>query len=446
MYHVTSKQHLISQLKRIDNLTNHSGKFQLDLINEMIKNHPEKILNTRVKIDTGKFCNARCQFCYYLDSVKVRDFLTLDEVKHSGFIPKLFAKGITEFEFSGGEPTLCYEIDQIIDYIKEMGQNYNIEPKFSVVSNGYFLDELITRCPDITDVLISLHGDRHTHNQITKIKHSYDKIINFVEKYSQLESEQLPILIRINVVVTGYNFSEEFQELLKSYIKKGIQINLLPLNFWSDASNQSISKEQYQFIYNSINQFVTNATKELKFQTWLPLLKRNQKYKAIHGANLLNIRYPEVCKLNKDSFPYAVSHYDHFFDKKDWNKIFYPNDIGKPKDSFYEKNKFNFSKVLDRKYLERTLLDETNLSHYIDSTCQECIYFKTLKCDGLKYINQEEKTIFSETEQELNERIIKSKGKQNARNRSKRFIPTGTTSARAKYCTNETILQRKKGY
>jgi sulfatase maturation enzyme AslB (radical SAM superfamily) len=72
------------------------------------------------------------------------------------------------FEFSGGEPTLCYEIDQIIDYIKEMGQNYNIEPKFSVVSNGYFLDELITRCPDITEVLISLHGDRHTHNQITK--------------------------------------------------------------------------------------------------------------------------------------------------------------------------------------------------------------------------------------------------------------------------------------
>lgn len=435
---VTSQQQLSSQLRRMDNVSNKSGKFKLDLINEMIKQFPDKILNTRVKIDTGKFCNARCQFCYYYESIKVRDFLTLDEVKESGYIPKLFAKGITEFEFSGGEPTLCYELDQIIAYIKEVGKKHNIEPKFSVVSNGYFLDELVTRCPDITEVLISLHGDSKTHIGVTKIKDSYNRIVNFIEKYSQLESDQLPILIRINVVVTGDNLNNEFYELLKSYIKKGIQINFLPLNFWSDASGQTITKEQYKKIYDSINWFTYTLDKELKGTTWKSLLKRNQKYKDIHGANLLNIRYTEICKLGKSSIPYSVSHYEHFFDKKDWNKIFYPNDKGKPQDSFYKKNLFFFNRELNRFHLEKTLLDDAGLSHYIDTICKDCLYFKTLKCDGIKYINQDTKTIYKETEDELNDRVQKSKGHPNGK--QTRFKSIRSNSKRKKSSSTKAIL------
>ena len=435
---VTSQQQLSSQLRRMDNVSNKSGKYQLDLINEMIKHFPDKILNTRVKIDTGKFCNARCQFCYYYDSIKIRDFLTLNEVKESGYIPKLFSKGITEFEFSGGEPTLCYELDQIIAYIKEVGKKYNIEPKFSVVSNGYFLDELVTRCPDITEVLISLHGNNKTHVGVTKIKDSYNRIVNFIEKYSLLESDQLPILIRINVVVTGDNLNNEFYELLKSYIKKGIQINFLPLNFWSDASGQTITKEQYKKIYNSINWFTYTLDKELKGTTWKSLLKRNQKYKDIHGANLLNIRYAEICKLDKSSIPYSVSHYEHFFDKKDWNKIFYPNDKGKPQDSFYKKNLFFFNRELNRFHLEKTLLDDAGLSHYIDTICKDCLYFKTLKCDGIKYINQDTKTIYKETEAELNDRVQKSKGHPNGK--QTRFKSIRSNSKRKKSSSTKAIL------
>ena len=435
---VTSQQQLSSQLRRMDNVSNKSGKYQLDLINEMIKHFPDKILNTRVKIDTGKFCNARCQFCYYYDSIKIRDFLTLDEVKESGYIPKLFSKGITEFEFSGGEPTLCYELDQIIAYIKEVGKKHNIEPKFSVVSNGYFLDELVTRCPDITEVLISLHGNNKTHVGVTKIKDSYNRIVNFIEKYSQLESDQLPILIRLNVVVTGDNLNNEFYELLKSYIKKGIQINFLPLNFWSDASGQTITKEQYKKIYDSINWFTYTLDKELKGTTWKSLLKRNQKYKDIHGANLLNIRYAEICKLDKSSIPYSVSHYEHFFDKKDWNKIFYPNDKGKPQDSFYKKNLFFFNRELNRFHLEKTLLDDAGLSHYIDTVCKDCLYFKTLKCDGIKYINQDTKTIYKETEDELNDRVQKSKGHPNGK--QTRFKSIRSNSKRKKSSSTKAIL------
>lgn len=435
---VTSQQQLSSQLRRMDNVSNKSGKFKLDLINEMIKQFPDKILNTRVKIDTGKFCNARCQFCYYYDSIKIRDFLTLDEVKESGYIPKLFSKGITEFEFSGGEPTLCYELDQIIAYIKEVGKKHNIEPKFSVVSNGYFLDELVTRCPDITEVLISLHGDSKTHVGVTKIKDSFNRIVKFIEKYSQLESDQLPILIRINVVVTGDNLNNEFYELLKSYIKKGIQINFLPLNFWSDASGQTITKEQYKKIYDSINWFTYTLDKELKGTTWKSLLKRNQKYKDIHGANLLNIRYAEICRLDKNSIPYSVSHYEHFFDKKDWNKIFYPNDKGKPQDSFYKKNFFFFNRELNRFHLEKTLLDDAGLSHYVDTVCKECLYFKTLKCDGIKYINQDTKTIYIETEEELNSRIQKSKGHPNGK--QTRPSSTRSNSKRKKSSSSKAIL------
>ena len=184
--------------------------------------------------------------------------------------------------------------------------------------------------------------------------------------------------------------------------------------------------------------FVSKLSKDLKDSTWKSLQKRNQKYRYLHGANILNIRYAEVCKLNKDSFPYSVSHYEHFFDKKDWNKIFYPNDTGKPQDSFYKKNKFFFNRELNRFHLEKTLLDDAGLSHYVDAVCKDCLYFQTLKCDGLKYTNQEAKTIYNETEEELNFRIQKSKGRPNGKQTGS--SSTRSNSKRKKSSSSKAIL------
>ena len=155
-----------------------------------------KNFNQKVKIDTGKFCNARCYFCYYLDRVKERDFLTLEEVLDSTFIGTLLQKGIRKFEFSGGEPTLCWDLGEIINYIRYLAENaYRIDPEelhFSIVTNGFILRDkyktisnrdhgeyIITPAEYqyVEEILFSLHGHKALHQEITKINQTKNSIM-----------------------------------------------------------------------------------------------------------------------------------------------------------------------------------------------------------------------------------------------------------------------------
>lgn len=392
---------------------------------KLFDTHVSAKLNNRVKIDTGKFCNARCQFCYYFESLTNRDFLSLDEIKEQGIIPKLFEKGIYQFEFSGGEPTLNWELSEIIAYIKEVGEPYLVTPTFSIVSNGYKLQECLDANPDITEVLISLHGNDEHHPQITQISKSYDKIMEFIDK-NLIKHRQNKLTIRINVVVTGYNLTQDFMTTLFCLVLNGIQINLLPLNFWNSASNMTITKEQYNKIYYSINRFfiymkggknkpvahiidklkIYNSDKFEQFQlAEVPtetiveaLITSINKYRDL-GSKLITIRYAEACRLNDLARPHVMNHVKHLFDQKDWSKIFYPRDY---KDT---KNNFDFTRNQNLDSALKTLYSDRIQSNYVDTICKKCYLFNAHHCDGLKYIDQNKRTIFKETEEEYEIRM-----------------------------------------
>lgn len=449
---IATEAHLTEALKNYEKILNkyynNKGK-SLDF---------NSFLNTRVKIDTGKFCNARCQFCYYIESVQNRDFLSLDEIKNQNIIPKLLEKGINEFEFSGGEPTLNWELNDIINYIKEESKNYNIEPRFSIVSNGWKLKEVIENHPDIKEVLISLHGNSINHNNTTKISRSYTKIIDFI-KWKLDDHRNRNFRIRINIVVDGDNLTRDFTNLIFALVLNGIQINFLPLNYWSDASikdnNPNLSDAQKtKKIYSSLNYYfkhygtseknpLTNIIKRflnpynlknnINYEYILSNETENPNYKPTHfdllkefklldpetnkpnteplfikvlegykfsfnyyksnGSNIINIRYPEVCRLIPEAKQYTIAHLGHFFDKHDWNKIFYPND-----DKLGNKNQFIFSRNLNKENVVETLVQEKLLTNFVDKICSRCPDFRLGKCDGLKYIDQKNKHIYKTKE------------------------------------------------
>ena len=430
----------IATLNRVDRGSFLQTHLNIDIdpskpINEKFKYLEEEVVknfNTRVKIDTGKFCNARCQFCYYFSSLTNRDFLSLDEIKEQGFIPELYKKGITEFEFSGGEPTLNWELPEIIDYIKEQGKEFGIEPKFSIVSNGFKLQECIDANPDIKEVLISLHGNDVEHPKITRISKSYEKIMEFITT-NLLAHRKGQLLIRVNVVVTGTNMTQDFMTTLFCLLLNGIQVNLLPLNFWDDASNGQnqdtpFTKKQKSEIYYSINKFIRyvkgdkgnsvykiinqlkqynkdkfelfklNETSQDDLMNALMLSVNEFKKK---NTKLINIRYAEVCKLSDLARVHAVNHIKHFFDRHDWNKFWYPLDN---KDISYEepgsKNNFDFTREPSIAELSKVLYQDRIQSNYVDDVCRKCNLFISHHCDGLKYIDQKEKTIFKETSEE----------------------------------------------
>ncbi|EJY6936240.1 radical SAM protein, partial [Staphylococcus pseudintermedius] len=83
--------------------------------------------------------------------------------------------------YSGGETLLHPDIKEILDYGGKLGL-YQI-----VFTNGHFINDSIIKNfkkNNVGTVLISLHGDKTTHNFLTGHKLAYDRAINAIEKLS----------------------------------------------------------------------------------------------------------------------------------------------------------------------------------------------------------------------------------------------------------------------
>ena len=372
---VKRHQKIISKLLREKYATNFFNNF------ESVKN----FLNSKIKMDTGKYCNARCSFCYYYDSLKDDDRLTLDNVKNTNLENVLINTGM--IEFSGGEPTLVKDLPDIMNYLisKKYYLTKNDQLYFGIVTNGTNLKGFIEALKSyekmyligrLSSVLISLHGSKSVHDNITKLNGSYDKIRIAV---NYLRRTYPNILVRINIVLTGQDIDKEFLELLKSYVENGIQINLLPLNFWEDTKIEA----NYDKIYNDVNTIM-----DYIYSNSLTVADNN--YKSKYGAHLVNIRYIRLCKLDPKYHKFAVNHFDHLFDKLDWNKVWYPK----------YKHGINIypNKKLTKESLIEAYVRDAEVSHYIGDICKSCPDFKNLKCDGLKYIDQENHIVDSDLE------------------------------------------------
>lgn len=427
-----------------------------NVINRTTEITKRQKLNKRVKIDTGKFCNARCNFCYYLDRVKERDFLTIDEVMERRLAEDLLERGIREFEFSGGEPTLCWDLGEIIKYIRYIAkESYSIEPHnlhFSIVTNGTILrdkykpitnkdhGQKIITPPEymyVEEILFSLHGHRELHQSITKLNNSYDKIVDFIDEWiggivglgEQIPSPDSPDLntwnlnsmikkIRINIVVGPETFiptaeSQRFIRMILGYMKAGIQINLLPMNAWDCASNQIAEQAFYEGITDGINYFLSN----LHLGRFM-LTRENLKYRFENGSNLFNIRYFSPCLIKpkyKAYTQFIVNHYDHLFDRSDWNKVLYPEEQSSAHTSKIYKNVYSPLNI-NPASMAKAFFKDANQSHYVDRICADCNQFKNLKCDGQKYTNQKTNQIIYNTK-EIRTQYVNSQHPHHSNNR-----------------------------
>lgn len=363
---------------------------QQSIFREYFKYSNTYPINKRVKIDTGKFCNASCNFCYYLPHLNSKTFLKEEDLV---FIPKLLANGIREFEFSGGEPTLHPNLQGLINKIITLAKREDVpeeELNFSIVTNGIKVKEA-SMIPQLNEFLISIHGTEETHDKIIGSKGAFKRILDFISSNFKQD-----FLIRVNVVVSKDNAqnlrSLEFIELLKSFISLNIQINLLPHNFWSEA--QAISKNDETEIYNTLN----TISDEL-----FPLLMLRDVNNLSDYPNsklrspILNIRYAQVCKLDESTQVFARGHLDHYFDQHDWNKIYYPSDANPDILNNYS----NLDTEINHLSILESLAKESSVSHYKDRICANC---KSFSCDGRKIIDQSKNLVFKETIEEFRQR------------------------------------------
>jgi len=303
--------------------------------------------SSRLKIDTGFRCNAKCTYCYYLTKVN-DEFIPKEEIITQ--INKAKELNFKSIEFSGGESTIHPDFLECVSYAKSLGLIT------SVITNGYLNHEEIRSIIDrgIDEIMFSIHGFRDTHDKIVKLDKAYEKIfsnLRVIHNHPSNVKARLNIIVNNKSIFELGDIIEDFLNQHSFYLINIHEINFLPINEWDDA--KIIGERSQSIVHENIN-----LLEEVLDRIILKKIK-------------LNIRYLEYCFLSEKYHKYLYNYLDHYF-TNDWNPFYiYKEDILNE-----NKNEFNLDKI------KKDLFFKRKTQYYKDIKCIKCPW--NIKCDGFK--------------------------------------------------------------
>jgi MoaA/NifB/PqqE/SkfB family radical SAM enzyme len=247
--------------------------------------------STRAYIDTGKFCNYDCEFCYYKDQLDNRDDFELIKSR----ISRAAEYGMKSIEFCGGESTVEPNWFKFLDYAVECGFK-----SISVVTNGSMLakPEFLKKSIEhgLTEALFSLHGsNKEMHDKIVGRTGAFTRILQAIKNANEMN---LPI--RLNCTVTDANhesLKDEYCDIILGM--HPLEVNFIAVKY--NLDNSDYRPVEYKEIVNSIKQSID-------------VLKDHVKY--------INVRMTPFC-LMQGYEKYNVNHYQQIYDVFDWNRATY---------------------------------------------------------------------------------------------------------------------------
>ena len=293
-------------------------------------------INNRAKLDTGKLCNLRCEFCYYKNHLSERD--PLEEIYNR--IDYIKSYGIDEIDLSGGESSVEPNWFKILEYC---------QGKFSRISclshGGKFSDvEFIERSYNmgLREILFSLHGTNpDVHDQIVGKAGAYNNLRKAI-----YNAQQLGIEVRLNTTLYNVNYNNIDTEVIKNI--GPTQVNFIALNYWRD--NKDFNPIDYCVISNYVKKYIDELKDTVE----------------------VNARYFPMCHM-KGYEQHIKNHYHHIYDMKDWNKAIYSGQLD-------TSISYTHNQKVDQSFAEaeRVRLQ----SCFKTQDCLKCKYF--LVCDGIE--------------------------------------------------------------
>ena len=205
-------------------------------------------------------CNLRCKYCYEFrrDNIAeiVEQKVDIGEVKK--IILKfagIFPKSKILWMLHGGEPLLCgaKSLSELLDFIRDMNLNYDVNFKFALQTNGTLLSdkilEILEKNSDILServVSISIDGPKDIHDKIRLTKSyqaSFDRVLSSINriKNSTLSFTTISVIGKHNVDKPKQMY-EFFRELNPNYVKF---IPCYNLDKFGEAEDVGITPIQY---------------------------------------------------------------------------------------------------------------------------------------------------------------------------------------------------------
>lgn len=198
-------------------------------------------------IELTRRCNLSCIHCHAQSGSAERPDLTTREI----FTLLDQLARVEEFRmvaFTGGEPLLCPDLFEILEYAKNLGFSTTL------ASNGTMITrDVAHRLADagVAIVAISLDAtDASTHDKIRGTPGAHDLALKGIEAV-----KEAGITLQINVTIASYN-ENQIMALIKEAEKLGaailIMYQMVPVGRGSDIADQSLGIEANKKFSESI--------------------------------------------------------------------------------------------------------------------------------------------------------------------------------------------------
>jgi MoaA/NifB/PqqE/SkfB family radical SAM enzyme len=154
-------------------------------------------------------CNAKCHTCFYADSLNDGSpELTLEN--YQAIADK--AGPFNNLLFSGGEPSLRADLDQIAEiFHKTCGIVHVAMPTNGLLTERIvkLAEGILTRCPTLRlDVNLSLDGLAETHNRIRGVPGNFKKSEETLQALIALRERNPQLRVHVETVICNQNVDE----------------------------------------------------------------------------------------------------------------------------------------------------------------------------------------------------------------------------------------------
>jgi MoaA/NifB/PqqE/SkfB family radical SAM enzyme len=295
--------------------------------------------STRAYIDTGKFCNYDCEFCYYKDQLDIRDDLEVIKSR----ITRAAEYGMNSIEFCGGESTVEPNWFKFLDHARECGfKSISVVTNGSMLAKPVFLKKSIEN--GLTEALFSLHGsNKEMHDKIVGRTGAFTRIMQAIKNCNDAG---LPV--RLNCTVYDINHEKlgnDYCDLIKEL--NPLEVNFIAVKY--NLDNVDFRPVEYKDIINSV-------------KLAIDILKDHIKY--------INVRMVPFCLMQGYEY-YNVNHYQQIYDVYDWNRATYEQNYEAKKLTEVEQTKKDFEAAARFRIA----------GYHKSESCKDCANFYI--CDGI---------------------------------------------------------------
>jgi len=203
-------------------------------------------------------CNLKCKFCWQYRENGIFKNINLTSLKEELKIQDL-KKIISEVRGSlrnitlwGGEPMLHPDFIEFATYIKELRIYLNI------ITNGTLLKKFAKPLVEmqVNNLVVSVDGPPQLHDEIRKMKGSYQGIIEGIEAIKDLKytsGKNLPT-IEINFTISDLNFARIIETIT---LLEELSINSITIShlWWTDKNIYDKNEEVFKTEFNSASPY-----------------------------------------------------------------------------------------------------------------------------------------------------------------------------------------------